>query len=62
MFTTSAPSAPLVNLTVSPPDKTSWPIQSFDDILFDDEIGNRENWEFGQAYDVDNIIEVLKNF
>ena len=35
---------------------------SFDDILFDDEIGNRENWEFGQAYDVDNIIEVLKNF
>lgn len=35
---------------------------TFDDILFDDEIGNRANWGFGQAYDVDNIIEVLKNF
>lgn len=30
-----------------------------DDILFDDEIGNRENWT-GKAYNVDNIIEVLK--
>lgn len=30
-----------------------------DDILFDDEIQNRENWN-GIAYDVDNIIEILK--
>lgn len=30
------------------------------DILFDDEIGNRENW-CGVAYDVNNIIEVLEN-
>lgn len=29
------------------------------DILFDDEIGNRENWN-GIAYDVNNIIEVLR--
>lgn len=29
-------------------------------ILFDDEIGNRKNWR-GIAYDVDNIIGVLKN-
>lgn len=29
------------------------------DILFDDEQGNRENWN-GKAYDVNNIIEVLK--
>ncbi len=29
------------------------------DILFDDEEGNRENWE-GIAYNVDNILEVLK--
>lgn len=29
-------------------------------ILFDDEIGNRKNWK-GIAYDVDNIIGVLKN-
>ena len=29
------------------------------DILFDDEIQNRENW-IGQAYDVENILEVLK--
>ena len=28
-------------------------------ILFDDEIGNRANW-IGTAYDVDNIIEILK--
>lgn len=28
-------------------------------ILFDDEEGNRNNW-IGTAYDVDNIIEVLK--
>lgn len=34
---------------------------TFNDILFDDEIGNRMNW-VGQAYDVDNIIEVLKTF
>lgn len=30
------------------------------DILFDDEEKNRENW-FGIAYDVDDIIEILKN-
>lgn len=29
------------------------------DILFDDEILNRENW-VGQAFDVDSIIEILK--
>ena len=29
------------------------------DILFDDEIGNRENWT-GIAYDVHNIIDTLK--
>ena len=29
-------------------------------ILFDDEIPNREYWK-GRAYDVDNIIEVLKS-
>ena len=29
------------------------------DILFDDEIGNRENWN-GTAYDVDKILEVLR--
>lgn len=29
------------------------------DILFDDEIGNRENWN-GIAYNVENIIEVLR--
>lgn len=29
-------------------------------ILFDDEIANRVNWGLG-AYDVDNIIEVLKH-
>ena len=29
------------------------------DILFDDEIGNRENWN-GIAYSVENIIEVLR--
>ena len=28
-------------------------------ILFDDELTNRENW-IGTAYDVDNIIEILK--
>ena len=32
---------------------------STSDILFDDEIGNRENWN-GVAYDVENILEVLK--
>jgi 5'(3')-deoxyribonucleotidase len=30
------------------------------DILFDDEERNRENWA-GEAYDVNNIIEILKN-
>lgn len=29
------------------------------DILFDDEIGNRENWN-GIAYGVENILEILK--
>lgn len=29
-------------------------------ILFDDEIGNRETWGIG-AYDVDNILQILKN-
>ena len=32
---------------------------STSDILFDDEIGNRENWK-GTAYNVENIIEVLR--
>lgn len=32
---------------------------SASDILFDDEIGNRENWK-GIAYNVENILEVLK--
>lgn len=31
-----------------------------DDILFDDEMPNRENWGNG-AFDVNNILEVLKN-
>ena len=30
------------------------------DILFDDEIQNRENWN-GTAYDAENILEILKN-
>lgn len=30
-------------------------------ILFDDEIGNRNEWN-GIAYDVDNILEVLRSF
>lgn len=30
------------------------------DILFDDEIGNRENWN-GIAYDEKNILKILKN-
>lgn len=29
-------------------------------ILFDDEVGNRTAWN-GKAYDVDNILEILKN-
>ena len=29
------------------------------DILFDDELSNRQNWT-GQAYDVKNILEILK--
>lgn len=32
---------------------------SLDDILFDDEYHNRENW-FGQAFDVDIIMDILK--
>lgn len=31
------------------------------DVLFDDEVGNRTNWN-GIAYDVDAIIETLKSF
>ena len=34
--------------------------ESPDDILFDDEINNRKAWT-GKAYDVNNILEVLKN-
>ena len=34
--------------------------QSTEDILFDDEEQNRLSWT-GKAFDVDNIIEVLKN-
>lgn len=30
------------------------------DVLFDDEAHNRENWR-GNAYDVQNILEILKN-
>lgn len=33
--------------------------KSANDILFDDEAKNRQNWN-GQAFDVDNIIEILK--
>lgn len=33
---------------------------SEDDILFDDEKKNRQNWT-GKAFDVDNILEILKN-
>lgn len=33
---------------------------SADDILFDDEKPNRENW-IGKAYDVENILEILRN-
>lgn len=31
------------------------------DVLFDDEENNRKNWK-GKAFDVNNIIEVLKGF
>lgn len=31
-----------------------------EDILFDDEKNNRDNWT-GKAFDVNNIIEILKN-
>lgn len=34
--------------------------ESADDILFDDEKPNRDNWT-GKAYGVENILEVLKN-
>ena len=34
-------------------------LKSKKDILFDDEFANRENWT-GTAYDVQNILEVLK--
>ena len=33
--------------------------KSENDLLFDDEIDNRENWN-GKAFDVDNILEVLR--
>ncbi len=33
---------------------------SSDDILFDDEAPNREKWN-GKAYDVDNILNILKS-
>lgn len=33
---------------------------SAEDVLFDDEKPNRENWN-GKAYDVQNILEVLKS-
>lgn len=32
-----------------------------EDVLFDDEIANRNNWT-GRAYDVKNILEILRNF
>lgn len=32
-----------------------------DDVLFDDEKRNRDNWT-GKAYDVENIMEILRNF
>jgi hypothetical protein len=35
-------------------------IASANDVLFDDEEQNRENW-IGSAYDVQNIIEILKS-
>ena len=31
------------------------------DVLFDDETANRNNWT-GKAYNVNNILEILKNF
>ncbi|MBR3673853.1 MAG: hypothetical protein IKN65_06210 [Clostridia bacterium] len=33
--------------------------KNYEDILFDDEKHNRENWN-GKAYDVNNILEVLR--
>lgn len=35
-------------------------IHTTEDILFDDEVNNRITW-IGKAYDVNNILEVLKN-
>ena len=35
-------------------------METDDDILFDDEEQNRDNWE-GEAYEPDDIIGVLKN-
>ena len=32
-----------------------------EDVLFDDEKRNRDNWT-GRAYDVENIMEILRNF
>ena len=34
-------------------------MQTEDDILFDDEIGNRENW-LGEAYEPQDMVRVLK--
>ncbi len=36
-------------------------VASANDVLFDDEEQNRANW-IGSAYDVQNIIEILKSF
>lgn len=35
--------------------------KNINDVLFDDEENNRENWS-GKAYDVKNILEILKTF
>lgn len=35
--------------------------KNIDDVLFDDEENNRKNWS-GKAYDVNNILEILKTF
>lgn len=35
--------------------------KNMEDVLFDDEENNRKNWS-GKAYDVKNILEILKTF
>ena len=35
--------------------------KNINDVLFDDEENNRKNWS-GKAYDVKNILEILKTF